>query len=127
MFGELERDLRARVRAEEEAHAKADRGSDTLWDHLERVARLAVALGRAEGVGHAGLGETGDGDDVAGNRLLDRLAPEPAEAEQLGQARLLHGLAVASVAGEGEPQLIRFLTSKPEKRGAVKGGAGVGG
>jgi hypothetical protein len=46
----LERSLRDRIRAEEGAHSRRDRGSDTLWDHLQRVAALAEQIGRAEGV-----------------------------------------------------------------------------
>ncbi len=46
----LDTDLRARVRAEEDQHSRNDRGSDSLWDHLERVAKLAERIGRAEGV-----------------------------------------------------------------------------
>ena len=46
----LERALSDRIRAEEGAHSKRDRGSDTLWDHLLRVAALAERIGRAEGV-----------------------------------------------------------------------------
>jgi uncharacterized protein len=46
----LERSLRDRIRAEESEHSKRDRGSDTLWDHLLRVAALAERIGRTEGV-----------------------------------------------------------------------------
>jgi HD superfamily phosphodiesterase len=46
----LERSLRDRIHEEEVAHSKSDRGSDTLWDHLLRVAALAEGIGRAEGV-----------------------------------------------------------------------------
>jgi putative nucleotidyltransferase with HDIG domain len=46
----LESDLRDRVRNEEDRHSRADRGSDSLYDHLERVAKLAEKIGRAEGV-----------------------------------------------------------------------------
>jgi len=46
----LERSLRDRIRAEETAHARREHQSDTLWDHLLRVAALAERIGRAEGV-----------------------------------------------------------------------------
>ena len=43
--------------------------------------------GIAERVGDGGLGQAGDGDDVAGLGLLDRHALDAAEGEQLGQPR----------------------------------------
>ena len=43
----------------------------------------------ADGIRHRGLGQAGDGDDVARRGLLDRHALQPAEGEQLGQTRLL--------------------------------------
>ncbi len=46
----LESDLRLRIRDEEDRHTRGDRGRDSLWDHLERVALLAEKLGRAEGI-----------------------------------------------------------------------------
>jgi HD superfamily phosphodiesterase len=46
----LETALRNRVRLEEAEHGRNDKPSDSLWDHLERVARIAEHLGRAEGV-----------------------------------------------------------------------------
>ena len=46
----LERALADRIRDEEGEHSKRERGSDTLWDHLQRVAALAERIGRAEGV-----------------------------------------------------------------------------
>ena len=42
--------------------------------------------GVAEGVGDRALHQTGDGDDVAGDRFLDRGALEAAESEDLGDA-----------------------------------------
>jgi hypothetical protein len=44
-------------------------------------------FGCAERVGDRGLGEAGDGDDVAGARLLDPQPLEPAIGQQLGQPR----------------------------------------
>jgi HD superfamily phosphodiesterase len=49
-LSQLEAALRERVRAEEDSHTRSDRGSNTLWDHLQRVAILAERLGREEGV-----------------------------------------------------------------------------
>ncbi len=46
----LEAALRDRVRHDEAAHGRRNRQTDSLWDHLQRVARLAERLGRAEGV-----------------------------------------------------------------------------
>ncbi|MCP4599939.1 MAG: HD domain-containing protein [Proteobacteria bacterium] len=46
----IEIDLRRRVQQEEDQHSRGDRGSDSLWDHLERVACLAERLGVSEGV-----------------------------------------------------------------------------
>ena len=57
--------------------------------------RASVDLQRAEGVGDGGLGEAGDGDDVAGRGLVDRLALQAAEGQQLGDAAALDLLAVA--------------------------------
>ena len=46
--------------------------------------------------GDRGLGQPGDGDDVAGLGLLDRLPLEAAEGEELGQPRGLDDGAVAA-------------------------------
>ncbi len=48
-LAELEAALRKRIRSEEASYARRDRKTDSLWGHLERVARLAEALGRKEG------------------------------------------------------------------------------
>ena len=47
---ELEEALRRRVQREERALGSVGQEPDSLWDHQKRVAVLAVALGRAEGV-----------------------------------------------------------------------------
>ncbi len=47
---DLEAALRHRIRDEENLHGRKDRRTDSLWDHLERVAQIAVTLGRGEGV-----------------------------------------------------------------------------
>jgi 5'-deoxynucleotidase YfbR-like HD superfamily hydrolase len=49
-LNQIETALRDRIREEEGAHSRRDRASDTLWDHLQRVAILAERLGREEGV-----------------------------------------------------------------------------
>ena len=49
-LAELEDTLRERIKSEEAAYARRDPKTDSLWDHLQRVARLAEALGRQEGV-----------------------------------------------------------------------------
>jgi uncharacterized protein len=43
-------DLQERVRREEKQYGRGDAPTDSLWDHLVRVSRLAERLGRAEGV-----------------------------------------------------------------------------
>lgn len=43
-------DLRELVRREENLYGRGDTTTDSLWDHLQRVSRLAERLGRAEGV-----------------------------------------------------------------------------
>ncbi len=48
----------------------------------------------ADGVGDGGLAEAGDGDDVAGFRLLHRHAIQAAERQQLGHPAGLAGGAV---------------------------------
>jgi len=42
--------LRDRVRKDEARYGRADRETDSLWDHLVRVARLAEGIGKAEDV-----------------------------------------------------------------------------
>ena len=54
----------------------------------------SVDLGRADGVGDGGVGQAGERDDVAGARLVERDALEPAEGEHLRDAALLDQLAV---------------------------------
>ncbi len=46
----ISRALRDRVRKDEADYGRADRETDSLWDHLVRVARGAERIGRAEGV-----------------------------------------------------------------------------
>jgi uncharacterized protein len=46
----IERALRDRIRREETLFGRTDRETDSLWDHLERVSRLAERLGKTEGV-----------------------------------------------------------------------------
>jgi hypothetical protein len=46
----LERALRDRIRADEQAAGPSDRPPDTLWGHLLRVAAIAERLGREEGI-----------------------------------------------------------------------------
>ena len=57
----------------------------------------SVTDGIAERVGDGALGQAGDGDDVARLRLVDRLALEAAEGEDLGDAA---GLDQRAVMGE---------------------------
>ena len=54
-----------------------------------------VDVERAERVGDGRLGHAGEGDDVAGLGLVDRLLRQAAEGEDLGDAELLDLLAVA--------------------------------
>ena len=61
-------------------------------DRLRRHRRLD--LGRADRVRHGGVRQPGDGDDVAGLRLVDRHALEPAECQHLGDAAALDQFAV---------------------------------
>ena len=49
-LGVVESALRERVQKEEAEHGRNDKPSDSLWDHLERVALIAERLGTAEGV-----------------------------------------------------------------------------
>ncbi len=42
--------LRNLVRKDEASYGRGDREPDSLWDHLDRVSRLAARLGRSEGV-----------------------------------------------------------------------------
>ncbi len=49
-LGPITADLRDWVRREETLYGRADRETDSLGDHLDRVSRLAERLGRAEGV-----------------------------------------------------------------------------
>ena len=54
---------------------------------IDRLRMQRLGDGRiAERVGDGALGQAGDGDDVAGLRLVDRLALEAAEGEDLGDA-----------------------------------------
>ena len=55
----------------------------------------STSSGRAQRVGDVELLQAGDGDDVAGVRLVDRRALDAAEGEDLRDAALLDELAVA--------------------------------
>ena len=49
----------------------------------------------ADGVGHGGAGQAGHGDNIPRERLLDRLAAQTAERQQLADAAALDLLAFA--------------------------------
>jgi uncharacterized protein len=71
--------LRDHVRSEERSYGQSDRGTDSLWDHLERVSRLAERLGRAEGVDPVACRLAGlfhDAGKFAGGRYHDDERPE---------------------------------------------------
>ena len=75
-------------------------------------------LGCADRVGDGGLGEAGDGDDVAGLGFVDRQALEAAEGEHLGDAALLDDLAVARqrlhrLFGLMVPEVMRPVRMRP--------------
>ena len=61
-------------------------------DRLRAQRRLD--FGRADGVRHGRVRQPRDGDDVAGPRLVDRRALEPAERQHFGDAAALDQLAV---------------------------------
>lgn len=46
----MEEALREQIERDEDKHTRGDRGSNSLWDHLKRVARLATQIARQEGV-----------------------------------------------------------------------------
>lgn len=50
LLGGIEQALRFRIQEDEASHGRNDRPSDSLWDHLSRVALFAERIGRAEGV-----------------------------------------------------------------------------
>ncbi len=69
--------------------AVVDREGHRQGRRIDRVGgKRRLDLGRADRVGDGGLGEAGDGDDVAGLGLLDRPPLQPAERQELGQPRL---------------------------------------
>ena len=49
-MGPLEEQLRERIRTDEATASRRDRGHDSLWDHVSRVAAIARRLGSEEGV-----------------------------------------------------------------------------
>ena len=49
-FAAVETALLERVQTEEAEHGRNDKPSNSLWDHLQRVAQIAERLGMAEGV-----------------------------------------------------------------------------
>ena len=65
----------------------------------------SVTAGIAEGVGDGALGQAGYGDDVAGLSLVDGLALEAAEGEDLGDAA---GFDDRAVIGQHLDLLVRF-------------------
>ncbi|MCP4674189.1 MAG: HD domain-containing protein [Deltaproteobacteria bacterium] len=96
MNNSLETDLRARVRAEEDQHSRNDRGSDSLWDHLERVAKLAEYIGHAENVDPQACRLAGlfhDAGKFAGGRYHDDDNPEEERSvEVLAALSKKHGI-----------------------------------
>ena len=67
---------------------------DTVGGSIGWACERLGHLERAERVGDRALRQPGDGDDVAGLGLLDRLALDAAEGEDLGDAALLDDVAV---------------------------------
>lgn len=49
-LGPIATALRERVRKDEALYGRSARETDSLWDHLERVSKLAERLGQSEGV-----------------------------------------------------------------------------
>jgi len=49
-LGPMEQALRRQIEHDEEKHTRGDRGSNSLWSHLERVAHLATRIAVSEGV-----------------------------------------------------------------------------
>ena len=95
-------------------------------DRLRRQRR--AHLGRADGVRNGGVGQAGDGDDVAGGGLVETDALEPAKGEHLGHAALLDQLAVWSSTLTGwfgaiEPEVMRPVTMRPRYGIGLENGA----
>ena len=66
---------------------------------IDRLSRQGPLCGRiADGVGHGRLGEASQGDDVAGQGIIDRLTLQAAKGEDLADPATLH---LGPVAGQG--------------------------
>ena len=93
---DLEDALRARVREEETLDRRRARPSESLWDHLDRVARLAERIGLAEGVDPIACRLAGlfhDAGKFAGGRYHgDERPEEDASVETLRELGAAHGL-----------------------------------
>jgi len=97
----LERALRDRIREDEAAFARSGGPADTLWDHVARVASLAVSLGAEEGLDPepcrlAGLFH--DAGKFAGGRYHDDDRPEEQRSvATLRELAAAHGVPDAQV------------------------------
>ncbi len=118
----LERALRDRIRRDEAAFSTGgdgpgDRPADTLWDHVRRVARLAVSLGREEGVDPEACRLAGlfhDAGKFAGGRYHDDDLPEEQRSVRaLRELAADHGLPAARVEPVAEA-ILQLYRDDPE-------------
>jgi len=93
--------LRDRVRKDEALYGRSDKETDSLWEHLERVSKLAERLGQSEGVDPFLCKLAGwfhDAGKFAGGRYHDDERPEEEHSiECLHQLGKEHGIETGDI------------------------------
>jgi len=101
--------LRDHLRAEEARHAQARPAPDTLWDHAQRVARIAERLGASEGLDPVTCRLAGlfhDAGKFEGGRYHeDGRAEEERSVELLREMGRAHGLDEQRIGAIGDAVL----------------------
>ncbi|MFH1999345.1 MAG: HD domain-containing protein [Planctomycetota bacterium] len=113
----LSKDLQERVQREEKQYGRGAAPTDSLWDHLVRVSRLAERLGRAEGVDPmvcrlAGLFHDA-GKFSQGRYHEDERAEEELSVEYLRELGGRHGLD-SSLLDHAAGAILQLYRDDPE-------------
>ncbi len=116
-LGPIATALRERVRRDEALYGRSDKETDSLWEHLERVSRLAERLGNNEGVDPFLCRLAGwfhDAGKFAGGRYhTDERPEEESSVECLHQLGAEHGIETGVIEQVAEA-VLQLYRDDPE-------------